>query len=387
MFNSVKKRPVVRRKRVLRGGAGQILIESGISDFLQTPIQIPSATYTFNHTRAKALSDIITKRLGASKRPYMNAEYFKNVIRNTKHVPFSTYIHNMKNAIRKFETYIKGQPFALFIPNDSGKLVISRRKSNFWMSQMVYHLLKVKPVCITTSVTQIQSYKNVLVCDDGIYSATQLSESLFNIIRSKKAPQFLSIHIIAPYVSEFGIENMDNLLKLVHKYEPEVARGKSITVYYDVIMRSLIDPLDVHAASAHCGLQKTHIVTGVGYQKGKNYYGMGPSAMPFKQLYCSKEHNKWHRPKQIPIYFDHKLPDFMSSFPDLYGNGNIVDYARNADIDSKFQIAGLINGCEGYARKRKYDSVKPPCPPPPYKNAGTQYAISLTPAEFIRRFS
>lgn len=374
------------QRRVLRGGAGKILLESGISDFIQAPIPIPSRTYTFNHARASEFLKIVSERLSRSTRPYMNAEYFRNIIKNTKHVSFATYIHNLKNAIRKFETYIKGQPFAMFIPNDSGKLVISRRKSNYWMSQMVFHLLKVKPLCVTTSVTQIQQYKNVLVCDDGIYSATQLSESLFNMIRSKKAPQILNVHIIAPYVSEFGIENMDNLLKLVHKYEPDIARGKSITIYYDVIMKSLVDPIDIHKDVSRCGLHKTHVVTGVGYKKGKNYYGMGPAGMPFKQLYCSKEKNTWNRPKQIPIYFDHKLPDFMSSYPDIYGNGNIVDYPNNKDIDNKFRIPGLINGCEAYGRKRKYDSVKPPCPPPPYKNINTVHAISLTPAEFLRRF-
>ena len=82
----------------------------------------------------------------------------------------------------------------------------------------------------------------------------------------------------------------------------------------------------------------------------------------FMDLDLSKVDN-WNRgsEKSCPLYFDHKLPDSWSSFPDVY-NGLVLN--ANAGYGRKHDYIPVIAHCKDMT---KFSYNEPLCPFPPYK--------------------
>lgn len=349
--------------------------------FVAANIPVPKYTYPFDRKKADAFLRIAETALAIPHRkygmvpvPYRNLEYYKQLLKKTKHVSWDTFVHNLVIAVRQFSSEVSGD-FALFIPDTD-------ITSNYWISQIVYHLLPRKPTIIATHKRELTQNIPILLCDDGVYSSLQMSDILIKLMHKNMNDQ--NIHLITPYITEFGIKNLMLVCKLM---SDDTESQKTLYIHYTVLMKPVIDPIDVQADS-------------VCYADGKekNVYMEGDwsplyalrhrpyiNRLYLEGAYCSKS-SKTGLPffraiRQIPIYFDHKLPDSVSSFPGMYSyNVIIAKYIRRGLISETTPNSGMITGCA----PAKNDTSK--CPPPPYKNKTAGSTLMLTPSEFVKKY-
>jgi hypothetical protein len=138
------------------------------------------------------------------------------IIKNTTHINFSTFIKELNLCVKEFEKKSL-RAFSLYIPNPHDSATNSftktdiEKKSNYWVSQIVYNMLKQKPNEIIFDNNEFKKSEgelNIILCDDGVFTGMQFYETIYNL--REKYTDKLNLHLIIPYMSEIG---RDNILK------------------------------------------------------------------------------------------------------------------------------------------------------------------------------
>lgn len=339
---------------------------SVVHTFITSDIPVPKYTYPFDKNKADIFIKLAEIALeGYNPEPYNNVEYYKLLMKKTQHVSWDTFIHNLVLAVNGFSRTVTTTDFVLYVPFDHDK-------SNYWISQIVYHLLPKKPAIIAMSLAEIPMGMPVLLCDDGVYSSKQISRVLYDV--AIKDPIDTRVNLIVPYISDYAVENLAELFKVISERS---SHNKTLSIYYTVLMKPLIDPTDM-APDSVClaaGSERRAAVTGSRIKPKPRFM--------FSGMYCSKRLNAFAYMRQMPIYFDHKLPDKISSFPGIYARNTIIqrwlDYGMLSYMAVKNK-GGMIIGC----KSKKTSSND--CPPPPYKHKTADSTLMLTPSEFVKKY-
>jgi hypothetical protein len=316
--------------------------------FINSDIPIPKFTYPINETNKQRYLDEIDKKCQDENTKIG----IKEVINNMVHISFNNFIKSINYCIKQFEANIK-RDYILFVP--SGPY-----RSNYWCSQIVYHLLDKKPIKIlgiddlfyssketdtiedidkkniinNNNFQEIYEKYDILLCDDGIYSGQQMNSNVYRI-NSKmnlftKTNKKINVHIICPYISNMGLGKLEN---------KDYGVVTSI-LYYKEIIKNV--------------------------QELKYKY---PNDGMFDTI----------QNKHL-LYFDHKLPDIVSIPVTVFSKSRfpLKCYIKN---DNPYH---LVQNC---LYDDHDDIYAPKCPPPPYKNKNnTNVTILLKPDEFINRF-
>lgn len=162
----------------------------------------------------------------------------------------------------------------------------------------------------------------ILVIDDCSYSGSQLYDCLNKNIIKKN----MNIYVLFPFISEKAIEA---ILSLRHNFNFPDSR---------FVMNTLLDIMDE--------------------KKIENIFNF---------YYYNNKNIKFFI-ENYPIYFDHKLPDIISSFPYIYSglviNKQNIDNLKKLNIDNII-IIPVIQGCNQIITNY-YDLMSINCPIPPY---------------------
>jgi hypothetical protein len=328
-----------------------------IRKFENDLIPIPKFSHPFNNDKM----NIFIGELNSKCEPRFT-DLISKILINTKYVSFFEFMQNFKSSLSDFElkllNYSENKSYILHIPNPTKHINEITEKSNYWISQIAYHLLNIKPSLISFSEDDLknkliylskikQEYINILLCDDGIYSGKQMSAviskvimSFFNFQNSEKLKNIkLMIHIICPYITNYALDNFDKF--------------NNTKIYYQKIIK------------------------------------MTKEIMSEDDIKYINSHNILVSPNSSPIYMEHKMPDFMSSIPDLYGSSNLTE---DRDITCKnkvdYRLKYIIENCS-FLEETKNEV----CPHPIYKNEyrnernpASQKSYNLTPEQFIEIF-
>ena len=240
-------------------------------DFKTEKIPIPNRTYPLNKKNCKEIIEY-----------YKSNSFVKKIIDSTTHVSFSTFIENLIKSIKKFEETISNEDFLLYIPFPDSELIKNiKEKSNYWASQLVYHILKKKPIKIISKIPDDyynNEKTNILLCDDGIFGGNQM----FSVLKDLKKDNFnFKIFMLIPYASSHG-KNVCSEQKIDEK------TMKMEIKFFDVV--------EMHSP----------------------IYG------------------------RYPVYFDHKLPDNASSHYTLYCCGC---FTESVFSDEKEKCEGVPKKC------------------------------------------
>lgn len=199
------------------------------------------------------------------------------------HISFAQFLERLREAAELFQTEIDNDPYVLVLPTETCK-------SSKWVAQLLFahRMLPFMPVEIVNDTARVpKSIRKFLFVDDAIYSGTQMHATIYSQFKSiKSKSKDVHVFLIAPFVTTAAIK---------------LLRTEQITILYSQVMKTL--------------LQVGHLLE-------------KPRTMLTRLT------------KQPLIYFDHKLPDTVSTSPGL--------------------LMKFISGCG----KGDYD-----CPPPPYKKA------------------
>lgn len=283
-----------------------------------------------------------------------NRDFIKRVLNSINHIDFDKFCADTYEQLEKFNTNIKtNKKDYIYIlgVNDqvgSSNMNFNIYKSNLWIFMLIWDKLEIKPIDIILNVKiAIQLYGDTveyLIVDDCSYSGTQIieqvlytdaSESMYKYSNSylirddvyKKTmfkpiqKQNIKIHLFIPYLS-FIAWNKINELKLLTCFD--------IVLYEKYILNEF-------------GIVLTKEDSNKLYEFYSNFYK-----------------NHYNPLNLIPIFFDHKIADGVSTVELILTKGQVLD---NPDLRLIF-----VEPCdELYNNITKEDLYKVLyCPIPPY---------------------
>jgi len=212
----------------------------------------------------------------------------------TTYVDFPTFFNNLLICVNDFIKTIGTKNYILLTLYTPVKGI----KSSYWLSHLIYPLLHPKPVDVLNTIENINFITDYLIIDDAMYTGIQMSDNIMYILRDIDVNRFpdITIHIVVPYYTYISIENLDNDLTNL---------GINIKIYKLINMKTLKKYLYDHINN----IERLRIIDIYTYI--------------FK---IELNH--------IPLYFDHKLPDNISSYPKMY-NGILPNFIKLLSYDVK----------------------------------------------------
>ena len=324
-----------------------------------------------NHLKPKKMAIINKNRMEKYIKMHKkkNIPLIRKLLEVTQHISFDEFKKNLFNQIEYFNNYleqhnIKKYIFCIGVGNDNGSSDVNFNiyKSNLWVFLLVYHLLKIKPFDIMLNLKEaIRIYynesslkiDNYLIMDDCTYSGSQVVDNVIynaatELMHTNKNSfmtddltrqtiyhpiqnKVLNVHYIIPYLSKIAYDKL-KLLELKTQINVIIYTNNIINPYKDIIDKKLMDKI-------------------------KKLYSFYYSYISVDNL--------------IPIFFDHKIADSVSTIDLILIKGQVLDnpkkryvfidactYNKN-DPDKEEFNPKTINGV-------KFNNKKIYCPKPPY---------------------
>lgn len=307
---------------------------------------IPIKTYPLDINFVEKKMHLIKNNLDSDE-----IKIIDDIIKATTHIPFYKFIEELKKSINIFKSTIGNKEYILYITNPTKHVDNDiRQKSNFWVSSMVYHLLG---DCRPTKIVDIIDYttlknnaddaNNILICDDCSYSGNQLGTIINNLVYGTIESKHINmhVHLIIPFIT-------NDALNYFTKSLPKL----KISVYNTYIVKRIEEM--------------------------------------FTSDFCTKAKNLGlYIANPCPIYFDHRVADYLSSFDQFYLFGRIN---KNYEPYFTTYIGSPIIGCEELTKFMEgvdpYSNVIElpwnKCPPIPYKDQKNVNIINISHVDFIK---
>lgn len=348
-------------------------------------------------------------------------EVIKVLLDNTLHISYKEFLQEVENIVKQIITKVPvDRPVFVFVDSNFSAYFY---KSNYWMFMLIKNAIKTKygrSIKLITTLDDKRVIDNdmVLLMDDCIYSGIQMSDT----IEKMKNTQLKKVQLLlaVPYISNAGLSIIDK------KYNQNV-QIKDICTFLLPKKYNNIKPLGEYLIE-HERKQLLQTRTGRSETRQKLELQAETQAIRKAENLANYYHhlNAQVIMKAYPVYFDHKVGQYMSSFPAVYAG--IVPNDNNRDIlyhivyecgvglqiwmskldeykakgirnkkelndiidNIKFQkkfikkadlqatVIPLLNNCENvrvYASKHIYESS---CPVPPYKRSSTSKSSTVS---------
>ena len=258
------------------------------------------------------------------------AKFLRDKIRYVSFNEFNNKINELSvNYVNYINKNKKKYDYIVFTSySDHGSTTID--KSDFWVLLLsIYCINKHKfesniiyiPNIDTDIVNKLLSKFNILITifDDMAYSGTQLNHRLFkinnSIIKNIDIEYICDIYLFVPYISTTALNKFE---------EQQNIKNNIIISKSTEIIESLVDQF-------------------------KEWYGNKENYMDILKIGCPKDYESKIKKTfncnsnyiQIPIYFEHKIADFMSTFNTilLFGTYPVIN-------DDDCNPQSLINDCD-----------------------------------------
>ncbi len=289
-----------------------------------------------------------------------NRDLIDTIIKNLQYISFEEFKKQLHAQITRFNLYCEENRISKYIfvfgvgsnngysPNDFDLF-----KSNLWVFLLAYNHLKVKPYDIVLNLNiairlYLPNINDFLIVDDCSYSGLQLVDSilknaipelLYNyenayVVISEQQIMYdpvldkkCNIHLLIPYMSTVALKKINDF---------EITCGFCIIKYISKIVKTYGDILD------ESRLKKIN-------EMYKNFY-----APFFGEL--------------VPIFFQHKIADFVSTIDLILIKGQVLDDPTKKFVFIKECIYDKNNpDKKDYDPKQEYFIQKKIyCPIPPY---------------------
>ncbi len=281
----------------------------------------------------------------------------KKFIKSTIHISYENFMRLFNKNLKYFiNNYISSNNRPLFIYIDTSGKNDYTHKSNYWLYMYVKNFINkfhenIKIEFIDTlKIDNIQDGDNIMLIDDCIYSGGQMSSTIRGM---KSIHKNLNILLLVSFISEKGLSKIKE------------------SFYRSTQSNNLILAHDI---------QYIYPITNfLSNQEIDNLFS-------FYNISNASEHPRY------AVYFDHKLADNESSYPEIYSGivpnnknkmllkelkqNKIKSYnpmytkqkskleQEKINLEKQLDIYPLLENCEHI---RNIDMMKPQCPHPPYK--------------------
>ena len=288
-----------------------------------------------------------------------NRHLIREIMKNLQFVSFKDFLKFLNEQINRFNDYIKNKKkyiFVLGVGNDVGfsSIDFNLFKSNLWVFLLAWKYLKIKPYDIVLSLnTAIRLYyskcDDFVLMDDCSYSGSQLVESVLKsassellyhcndcfVINEKDSVTYkpvlnkkCNIHIIVPFISTIAMNKINDF---------QITSSMNVIMYVSKIVKSYGNILDEQTINKIRDL----------YKKFYTYIN-------FAEL--------------IPIFFQHKIADMVSTIDLILIKGQVLDNPNKKLVfikecqynKNKLERKDFDPKQENFIYKKLY------CPIPPY---------------------
>lgn len=280
-----------------------------------------------------------------------NKNFIKNILHSINHVDFDKFCSDTWEQLEKFNANIKGKKYIyiLGVNNQIGSsnMDFNIYKSNLWMFMLIWDKLKTKPDDILLNIKiAIQLYgDNVeyLIVDDCSYSGTQIVEQVLYVDASESMYKYPNSYLIKNDVYK------KTMFKPVQQHNIKV---HLFIPYLSYIAWSKINELNLLTCYDIIRYEKYIL----------NEFGTILSQEDSNKLYelYSNFYKNYNPLNLIPIFFDHKIADGLSTVELILTKGQVLDNYNSRLIFVKPCDTLYDNLSEQYLFKQLY------CPIPPY---------------------
>lgn len=280
-----------------------------------------------------------------------NRDFIKRVLHSMLHINFEKFCSDCWEQLEKFNYNVKGKKYIyiLGVNNQVGSsnMDFNIYKSNLWMFMLIWDKLETKPIDILLNVKiAIQLYgDNVeyLIVDDCSYSGTQIVEQVLYSDASEALYKYPSSYLIRTDVYK------KTMFKPVSKHN---IRVHLFIPYLSYIAWNKINELELLTCLNITRYEKYIL----------NEFGVVLSNEDSTKLYklYSNIYKNYNPLNLIPVFFDHKIADGMSTVELILTKGQVLD---NRELRLIF-----VEPCDKlYSNMGEQDIYKILyCPIPPY---------------------
>lgn len=291
----------------------------------------------------------------------------KDFFKATQHVSYRTFKFILEQNFKELIIYCKNNKITKInvllpiSPNfDLRKFEENySQKSQYWLLQHLYQYItkkKIKDIVIIPKLNFdniIDDDSFILVIDDASYSGIQLTEYLLEYLRTIKNKQ-LTFYVLVSYIS----------LQAKNRIINEVFKTYYFKNHKYVISDNMqiMNPLSDYLTDIQIYNIFRHNISSLVLYDKKLFTYTDKDVKYIADFYKNS----------YPIYFDHKLADSYSSFPELYGGiipsiVNVSLYNDNDLAHYKHHYKYHFNYIENCEDLSYVDTSSPKCPFPPYK--------------------
>jgi hypoxanthine phosphoribosyltransferase len=251
------------------------LLTSNLTKYTDMKSLYPTLSHDFD---AKKVASFIKEHSKSES----DAKAWKSFFEHSTYISFESWLVNFTKAIRQFLDQ-NPAPFLILVPLQTP----FEKKSNYWLSilaEKVIRSLGRKAEAVTTIMSALLEYpqvKNVLVVDDAVYSGLQMSVNLGEMRDQEdevitECPELQlqrkKYFLLTPYCTKKALARMDGTTKIC--------------------------PIEMPTLRESLGAKNEELQEAV--KRAFRNYTSG----------LNLDH--------YPIVFQHKLPDFWSSYPQIY---------------------------------------------------------------------
>ena len=280
-----------------------------------------------------------------------NIEWIKRVLHSILHIDFEKFCSDCSEQLEKFNSNVIGKKYIYIMGvNDqvgSSNVDFNIYKSNLWMFMLIWDKLETKPIDILLNVKiAIQLYGDdveYLIVDDCSYSGTQIVDKVLYSDASEALYKYPSSYLIRNDVYKktmFKPVSAHNIK--VHLFIPYM----SYIAWNKINELTLLTCFDIIT-------YKKYILNEFGVVLSRE------DGMKLYELY-SNIYKNYNPLNLIPIFFDHKIADGMSTVELILTKGQVLD---NRELKLIF-----VEPCDKlYLNMKEQDLYKTLyCPIPPY---------------------
>lgn len=273
-------------------------------------------------------------------------EIVRKIIKNIQHISFEEFLMNFNKSIRELNDLLKDNKDIIIVLYEFS---MENEKSTEWLKKYFINYMKYLKnknkiyVCDNNnfkdlSIINTDKYYFVLI-DDCAYSGSQINikiVKIFYYINLYNLNDESNIILLIPYISNIALDLFLNTLKNLKIFFWTI-------LSHILIKKNTNDILSVDEKDILNKYDKLNIIT---YEKYDEKYD-----------------------KKYLVYFDHKLPDIISTIPSNFYYGIVLNQLnlKRKKYGSKLEQYPLISNCEFVEEIENDNDDNTICPPAPYK--------------------
>ena len=286
-----------------------------------------------------------------------NKEFISKVLNAVMHIPFSKFLKDTQEQTEIFNNTIKKKKYIYIIgvrtDVGSSSTDYNLYKSNFWMFMLLYKFLDAKPYDILLDLKiAINLYGDeydYLIVDDCSYSGHQLIDNVLYTNSSEALYKYPDSFITESETRKTLFKPVQQHNIRIHLLIPYISN----IAYFKICNLSLVTSLNIKCYNKYIINAFSNILDTKTLYKLKKYYNN------FINI---------NTDNLIPIFFDHKIADIVSTIDLILIKGQVID---NKDLQLVFIDACAYDESNPYYKEfdpKKHDFInrKLYCPNPPY---------------------